>query len=247
MTLRLIGGKYKEKNTAWDCGYAGLNSRMQYTGTGFSKPLKIVFKILYRPSRKLELRGESAYHPEKMEYITSSESIFEKYIYRPIFTKSKISFSLHKIADTDREHSQLSALHFYCRPGVDDLSSLCVRKGKTDESNHIFANPNCRDPAYGATRKRNYRKDQSPYPKERVRLSCSFTTIYTSWLERLLWFRRPLLGFIELRLIWSLQRRLLLRSWFGFDFYCPQQLAGRYHFTGFYSCIGTIFHDACGA
>ncbi|MDD2483883.1 MAG: proton-conducting transporter membrane subunit [Eubacteriales bacterium] len=90
VTLRLIGGKYKEKKYGtWDCGYAGLNSRMQYTGTGFSKPLKIVFKILYRPSRKLELRGESAYHPEKMEYITSSESIFEKYIYRPIFTKAR--------------------------------------------------------------------------------------------------------------------------------------------------------------
>jgi hypothetical protein len=57
---------------------------MQYTATGFSKPLKIVFRILFRPSRKLEISGELPYHPEKMEYTVASVSIIEKHFYEPI-------------------------------------------------------------------------------------------------------------------------------------------------------------------
>ncbi|MDX9872240.1 MAG: proton-conducting transporter membrane subunit, partial [Clostridia bacterium] len=47
----------------WDCGFGGLNSRMQYTATGFSKPLRIVFRTLYRPKRVLEYKeGLSPYY-----------------------------------------------------------------------------------------------------------------------------------------------------------------------------------------
>ena len=89
--IRIIGGKYAErKYGTWDCGFNGLTPRMQYTATGFSKPLKIVFKILYRPSHKLEVTGDLAYHPETMEYSTTTESIFENYIYRPLYATAKL-------------------------------------------------------------------------------------------------------------------------------------------------------------
>ena len=89
--IRIIGGKYAErKYGTWDCGFKGLTPRMQYTATGFSKPLKIVFKILYRPSHKLEVTGDLAYHPETMEYSTTTESIFENYIYRPLYATAKL-------------------------------------------------------------------------------------------------------------------------------------------------------------
>jgi formate hydrogenlyase subunit 3/multisubunit Na+/H+ antiporter MnhD subunit len=89
--IRLIGGKYVErKYGTWDCGFEGLNSRMQYTATGFSKPIKIVFRMLYRPSRETQVKGTQKYHPESIEYTTTSESVFETYLYRPLYRKVKL-------------------------------------------------------------------------------------------------------------------------------------------------------------
>ena len=92
LLIRIIGGKYKSrKYDTWDCGFGALNSRMQYTATGFSKPIRIVFRILFRPSRKLSVEGTNPYHPEKMEYKVSTESVFERYIYNPILYFFKVS------------------------------------------------------------------------------------------------------------------------------------------------------------
>jgi NADH:ubiquinone oxidoreductase subunit 5 (subunit L)/multisubunit Na+/H+ antiporter MnhA subunit len=94
IVIRMIGGKYIErKYGTWDCGFEAINARMQYSATGYSKPLKIVFRILYRPSRKITVIGDLRYHPESIEYITSSESIFEQYLYKPFCERIK-SFSL---------------------------------------------------------------------------------------------------------------------------------------------------------
>ena len=85
LVLRLVGGKYIErKYGTWDCGFEALNSRTQYSATGFAKPVEIVFRMLFRPSRKLKVEGELLYHPETMEYSTTMESVFEKYIYAPV-------------------------------------------------------------------------------------------------------------------------------------------------------------------
>ncbi|HEY5563518.1 MAG TPA: hydrogenase 4 subunit B [Clostridiaceae bacterium] len=97
--IRIIGGRYIErKNGTWDCGFDALNSRMEYSAAGFSKPIKIVFKILFRPSRELKVEGDK-YNPQSMEYEIKEEYIFEKYIYDPIlrFVKTlsrKIKFSV---------------------------------------------------------------------------------------------------------------------------------------------------------
>ena len=64
VVVRIVGGTYIErKYGTWDCGFEALNARMQYTATGFSKPLKIVFRILFRPSRELKKSGSLPYHP----------------------------------------------------------------------------------------------------------------------------------------------------------------------------------------
>ena len=88
LALRIFGGKYIErKYGTWDCGIETINSRMQYTATGFSKPIKIVFRILFRPSRKTETQGGTHYHPHRIAYTVASESIFEKYLYQPVYIR----------------------------------------------------------------------------------------------------------------------------------------------------------------
>jgi hypothetical protein len=86
LVIRQGGGKYIErKSTTWDCGFEALNSRMQYSATGFSKPIKIAFKILFKPARKTIVEGNLQYHPKSIEYRTSDISIFETYLYNPLF------------------------------------------------------------------------------------------------------------------------------------------------------------------
>ncbi len=93
LIIRINGGKYIErKYGTWDCGFEALNSRMQYSSIGFSKPLKIVFRILFRPSRKTLITGDLPYHPESIKYVTADEPVFEKYIYHPVCKMIK-SFS----------------------------------------------------------------------------------------------------------------------------------------------------------
>lgn len=88
--IRIIGGKYIErKYGTWDCGFEALNSRMQYSATGYSKPITIVFRILFRPVRQLKINGDHTYHPDSIEYTATYESIFEKYIYKPTYLMIK--------------------------------------------------------------------------------------------------------------------------------------------------------------
>ncbi|KLU67347.1 hydrogenase-4 component B [Desulfosporosinus acididurans] len=86
IVIRIVGGKYIERRYGtWDCGFEALNSRTQYSATGFSKPIKIVFRALFRPIRKTIVEGDSQYHPEAIIYSTTVTSIFEDYLYEPVY------------------------------------------------------------------------------------------------------------------------------------------------------------------
>lgn len=85
LLLRAFGGSYRERKLGtWDCGFHSLTPRMQYSGTAFAKPVKIVFKIFFQSSRDLKFQGDHPYHPESMEYTITTESVFEKYVYVPL-------------------------------------------------------------------------------------------------------------------------------------------------------------------
>jgi hydrogenase-4 component B len=86
--------KIMNKNTAtrtygtWDCGYIELNSRMEYTATAFSKPIRIVLRSIFKPQRELQVEeGVSPYFFNSAKYVVSTESIFEKYLYDPLIKK----------------------------------------------------------------------------------------------------------------------------------------------------------------
>ncbi|MBU9888386.1 MAG: hydrogenase 4 subunit B [Candidatus Omnitrophica bacterium] len=57
--VRLLCGKPGIRvGPSWDCGMPGLEPRMQYTATGYSKPLRRIFSFLYQPTRRVELEDE---------------------------------------------------------------------------------------------------------------------------------------------------------------------------------------------
>ncbi len=68
----------------WACGLPGLDARMQYTSTSFSKPLRRVFSQVYRPDRTVEvLPADQPYFPGSISYRSVRTTSFEKYLYRP--------------------------------------------------------------------------------------------------------------------------------------------------------------------
>ncbi len=108
--IRLVGGKAAERTYGtWDCGFGELNPRMQYTATGFTKPLRIVLRILYRPGRSLEIEeGDSSYFPASRKYSVWTEPIFEKYVYGPpLNAVKKLSLKVKLSVQTGSTHAYL--------------------------------------------------------------------------------------------------------------------------------------------
>ena len=79
----LIPRKRRETPT-WACGLPGLDSRMQYTSTSFSKPLRKVFARFYRPDRTVEiLPHDQPCFPAVISYRSIHTTAFEHSLYRP--------------------------------------------------------------------------------------------------------------------------------------------------------------------
>ncbi len=69
----------------WDCGLQGLTPHMEYTATGFSKPIRMIFKALFRPRRDVQREYDySPYFTKTMRFEVHVEEVFETRIYRPL-------------------------------------------------------------------------------------------------------------------------------------------------------------------
>jgi hydrogenase-4 component B len=68
----------------WGCG-GELSARTEYTATAFSKPLMMIFRAVYRPTRQVEALAEvSPYFPQEVRYRSEIEPTFERYLYDPL-------------------------------------------------------------------------------------------------------------------------------------------------------------------
>lgn len=78
---------------AWDCGLRGLTPHMAYSATGFSKPIRMVFKALFRPRREVQREYDySPYFAKTIRFESHVEEVFEKRVYRP-FHRIVLRFS----------------------------------------------------------------------------------------------------------------------------------------------------------
>ena len=69
----------------WDCGLRGLTPQMEYTATGFSKPIRMIFKALFRPRREVQREYDfSPYFTTSIRFEAHVEEVFETRIYRPL-------------------------------------------------------------------------------------------------------------------------------------------------------------------
>lgn len=69
----------------WDCGLQRLTPTMQYTATAFSKPLRMIFRAIYRPTREVQADFHfSRYFTRAVRFKTEIDPTFERLIYRPL-------------------------------------------------------------------------------------------------------------------------------------------------------------------
>jgi len=70
---------------AWDCGLQGLTPQMEYTATGFSKPIRMIFKALFRPRREVQREYDfSPYYATNIRFESHVEEVFQTRVYRPL-------------------------------------------------------------------------------------------------------------------------------------------------------------------
>ena len=75
----------RSRGPVWDCGLPGLTADNEYTATAFSKPLRMIFSVLYRPRREIQAEYEvSPYYPTAIRFESEIEPAFEKRLYRPL-------------------------------------------------------------------------------------------------------------------------------------------------------------------
>jgi hydrogenase-4 component B len=69
----------------WDCGLRGLTPAMEYTATGFSKPIRMIFKALFLPRREVQREYDySPYFAKNLRFESHIEEAFVTRIYRPL-------------------------------------------------------------------------------------------------------------------------------------------------------------------
>ncbi|MBI3660671.1 hydrogenase 4 subunit B [Candidatus Acetothermia bacterium] len=87
-TLRLAhmgGALHRRQTQTWGCGLPLLSPRMEYTATGFSKPIRMIFQNIYQPRKEIEVETDvSQYVRKRIRYKLQIEPHFEKYFYEPL-------------------------------------------------------------------------------------------------------------------------------------------------------------------
>lgn len=78
-------GSTTRRGPTWDCGQRGLTPQMEYTATGFSKPIRMIFKALFQPRRDVQREYDfSPYFATKIRFESHVEELFEQRLYRPL-------------------------------------------------------------------------------------------------------------------------------------------------------------------
>jgi len=78
-------GTRVRRGPTWDCGLQELTPRMEYTATGFSKPIRMIFKALFRPRRDVQREYDfSPYFAKNLRFESHVEEVFQTRFYRPL-------------------------------------------------------------------------------------------------------------------------------------------------------------------
>jgi len=109
--VRIVGKATSERAfTTWDCGFGGLNARMEYSATSLSQPLRKVFKFFYKPRNKItrEVYAESnPYLRRKVKIDSTTRNLFEELLYEPVISACIFLFDKIRMIQTGKVNAYL--------------------------------------------------------------------------------------------------------------------------------------------
>ncbi len=111
--MSLVAGYAVRRVPTWGCG-GELTARTEYTATAFSKPLMMIFRAVYRPTREVETVGE-AHFPREVRYRAEIEPTFERFLYGPL-TRGVLGAARADEGDPGRQPPRLPRLRHRPRP-----------------------------------------------------------------------------------------------------------------------------------
>ncbi|MGE0361678.1 MAG: proton-conducting transporter membrane subunit [Vicinamibacterales bacterium] len=92
----------------WGCG-GELTARTEYTATAFSKPLMMIFRGVYRPTRQVDAQTDvSPYFVQEVRYRAEIEPTFERYVYGPLVRGVVRAASGMKVLQAGSLHAYLA-------------------------------------------------------------------------------------------------------------------------------------------
>lgn len=85
LLARFTGGRTARRvEETWNCGM-NLTPAMEYTATSFSKPIRIIFRLIFRPTRDISLEHRGLpYFAHTIRYHGRIKPVFEDLLYRPV-------------------------------------------------------------------------------------------------------------------------------------------------------------------
>lgn len=109
--IRVLSG-HTRKTTygTWDCGFGSLNSRMEYTATSLSQPIRAVFKVFFKPHNQIErepFREKNLYMLKTIKIETVTKNIFEDMLYLPIVSSFVFFFDKIRRLQTGKINAYL--------------------------------------------------------------------------------------------------------------------------------------------
>ena len=78
----LVSARARRRAPAWGCG-GELSAETEYTATAFAKPLVMVFRGIYRPTREVSRFESVRYFTSEVRYRSQIDAPFELHVYGP--------------------------------------------------------------------------------------------------------------------------------------------------------------------
>jgi formate hydrogenlyase subunit 4 len=80
--IGLVAARERRRAPTWGCG-GELAAEAEYTATAFAKPLVMVFRDIYRPTREVSTVETAPYFASEVRYRSEIGAPFERHVYEP--------------------------------------------------------------------------------------------------------------------------------------------------------------------
>ncbi|OHE55601.1 MAG: hydrogenase 4 subunit B [Thaumarchaeota archaeon RBG_16_49_8] len=109
--VRVVGGPTRQVvYETWDCGFGGLDERMEYTATSFSQPIRKIFKAFFRPRNSIQREfyaDSNQYMRKTIRMESTTRSLFEERLYTPVVSATIFLFDKIRRIQTGKVNSYL--------------------------------------------------------------------------------------------------------------------------------------------